>query len=243
MTIKFDVTTGIEELQKLGKTKTVQAAFTEAFYNRGLHAVLRLQALFSAVLERGAREDVGASGTAAKNIESKFDGGAWNVVEGSLTGANALIRNGIKPGSKAPIEKLRFWAANKGVKLYYDEKFWESGEVGKRRSPNAVLDRLTSSKGLDFTRSRWFGPVGIKPKSSMKPSQVVMRGLYALRFALYKQGTDRPTSDWFPLHPGGAGRFEYGEYVFNTRKSEIEDIVLKLGDAVAEDIGKSILGA
>ena len=240
--LEFDLDPSLDNVVE---ETNLQELFVNSLYNRGLNAVVRLQERFSAVLQPGADEDVGASGKAARNFTTAWVGQSaeWQIGEGNSTPANRIIRSGIPPGSKIPIEKLRRWAADKGIKLYYHENFKDAaGNKRTRRTPNAVLDKLVSRGGTMFERSRWFGRVGLKPESTLKPSQVTMKGLYALRFALWKEGTKRPTANWMGLHPTGSGKFSYPDYVFKKDKDKINQIITDLGLEVAEDIGLGLYG-
>lgn len=231
---------GYDKLKRVSSVDDMMHAFEKSFHMRGQSALIKLQERFSAVLRPGASEDVGASGRAAENITGAVSGTSLLVFEGTGTYANYLIRQGIPPGSKVPIEKLRTWAADKGVKLYYDPAKWDGSKATSQRSPNAVLDKLTSTRGISFTRSRWFGRVGIKPKSSLKPSQVAEKGLYALRWVLFKYGTNRPSANWLGLPPGGAGRFDYPGYVLKKDSAVIKAIIEEFGGHVAGDLGNRI---
>jgi len=234
--------TSTPPITELLKEQDLQDLFVNSLYDRGLDSVVRLQERFSAVLQPGAREDVGASGRAAQNISTKWNKGEWTIEEGNITRANRIIREGLPPGSKVPIEKLRQWAADKGIKLYYHETDYETGVRRSKRTPNVVLDKLVSQNGTPFSRSRWFGGVGLKPESSMKPSEIALRGLYALRYALYRYGTQRTTSNWMKLFPKGSGRFNYPDYVFKKDNQKITQIIQDLGLEIAEDMGMSLLG-
>jgi hypothetical protein len=209
----------------------IRQKYEVAFERHGYTAIQSLRDKFSAVLERGAKEDVGASGGASENVRWRFapmaDSPAFEVYEGSSTVANRKIKEGMKSGYSVSYEILREWAANKGLRLYYDYK--------GTSNPRAVLDKLTSKNGVEFQRSRWFGRVGIKPSSTLSPSQITKKALYAIRTALYKEGTQRPGANWFGLYPEGDGKFNYPEYVFTTERSDIDNIVERFGGRILED--------
>lgn len=205
----------------------VSKLYQESFQRHGTDAIQKLRDKFSAVLKRGAIEDVGASGAASENVLWRFQAGdqpEFQVYEGSGTIANAKIRSGLKKKHKVSYGTLRTWAADKGIKLYYNED-----------EPRAILDKLTSKNGVQYERSRWFGRVGIKPASSLSPSQTAMKGLYALKTALFKHGTNRPTADWFPLRPMGSGKYNYPLAVFMAEKSSIKEVMTEFGAKVSDD--------
>jgi hypothetical protein len=221
---------GIPDDKTFVSSAQLDEQFTDAFYNSGTKHVLKLQERFSAVLRRGATEDIGASGAAAENISSRWQGSVpkWEIAEGSATRANRMIREGIPKGQKVPIEKLRTWAALKGINLVY-------GNEDEGASPNAVLDRLTSTKGVEFNRSRWF-QVGLKTTQSFKPSDVTLKALYAIRYELWRKGTERPTANWYSKLPSGTGRFDYPTYVMTKDGALITDIVQDMGADMIRNI-------
>jgi len=216
--------------------EAIQKRVTAQFHVNAKDAVEKLRDQFSEVLEPGAEEDVGASGAASENINwrdvSTSQEVVFEVYEGSATIANRMIRQGIRKGIKVPYATLRTWAANKGLRLYYDYK--------NERTPEAVLDRFTSKNGVAYERSRWFGRVGIKPNSALKPSMLTKKAIYAIRTALYKEGTNRPGANWYNLPPSGAGRFNYKNHVFVTRKDNIKGIMTDFGTKVARDIDENL---
>jgi len=216
VTLNVQLINGPETIEEL---KQVQLASTQAL-RKGFHHVIRIEQRFKNVLKKGHTVDVGASGRSAQNILHEWQEGdnpQWVLFEGRR-GANRTIRSGIKPGRKVSYNVLRKWAMDKGITLYYKSM---PGETTQLKDVKQV-------SGFKYD-SRWFKAVGTKPtRSKRKPDTSVTRNaIYALRFALFKHGTERPTADWYPLVPAGQGKFDYPLYVLENDSQfiakELED--------------------
>lgn len=208
-----------------------------AFSTHGKEPLVRIMERFSGVLEPGRPEDVGASGRASQNLFTDVRGSMLEgiVYEGRNTPANAAIRNGIKPGRWVPFDVLKQWVADKGIKLYYND---DDGI-----SPDAIVKKITTKSGTEYNRSQWFRPSGMRPHTNLTAKTVTTKAIYAIRYALWKEGTQRPTANWFPLMPSGKGSFDYPSYVMIKDNVVITNIVGDFGNKLAVEITKRMLGA
>jgi len=193
----------------------------------------RITQRFKDVLKPGHKVDVGTSGKASQNIFLRWQGndkaGKWEIYEGSAR-ANKIIRTGIAPGRKVSYNVLRKWVMTKGLTLYY------------KSAPGntAVIKKQTMKSGFKYNQP-WFKKAGTKPKKMMPDSSLVRNAIYAIRYALYKEGTNRPTANWFPLTPSGTGRFDYPAYVLDEDSAFIDSEMKQWGREVAVIFQKHIM--
>ncbi len=173
------------------------------------------------VLKPGHQFRVGASGKASENfgIQEGASGSrvTVDVVEGGSTIANAMIRQGIQPGTFPPLGVLRMWATEKGIDLALDDPETDSGY-------QRVSGYTTNS--------------GIKRRSYMRRIKKGMGNrrkedsLFALAMQIKEHGSYRPSSDWMTYTPKSAGRGRF-DYVAYTLKQDyyFNQVVLGLKDA------------
>lgn len=193
----------------------------------------------SRLTRQGGKNPIGASGAASKNFtvaETKRKGvSIWYVREGGGTPANQYIRKGIPPGVDVSLEKLKLWAARKGITFLSSAEYklksggkelaggrkWTYGKAVKV----AAYDSK-SAKGDTF-RVKEHG------KAEKDKKNVINSALKAIQNALFLEGTDRPGANWIRYHPTGDGRFDYPSYLVTERGNLIKDMNSKFGHSLA----------
>lgn len=171
----------------------------------------------AAVLARGHKFNVGASGAASENlvVTHSSSGGAgmssWEVSEAGRTKSNFFIRRGFrgpKMPKRVPTQNLKEWAADKGVRFK---------DTSKNPDKFAYYKRTRASS----KRRSYLLPVLHKTGMAGGKS-VAEAGILGLQVYLARYGSSE--SHWKSLYPGGSGRFDYVAYVVRKDSSWVQSI-------------------
>lgn len=189
---------------------------------------------------------IGASGRSFSSVKirkgSKKGKGhqEWIVFE-TGGGANTKIRHGIPAGQKPSFAGLRAWASAKSIDLrhpdHYKDKRWSTAH-----------ERSEQERERDSIPVRY---ISAKQKRRIRPykkdEDKFTAAIHAIGKALEREGTNRPPGEktmgaaWWPLYPGGQGRFDYVSFAVRRRRPAIRRMISDAGDDVKAGLLSHIL--
>jgi len=162
----------------------------------------------SEVLAPGHQFKVGATGRASENLdviesETSLGYASYGIIEKQGYKANYFIRRGfkgVKSSRHIPIDKIKEWAAAKGVNLY------DPATDPDSRSSYSRYVRQRVGRGSDPQKY-------YVRRLRASETHDIGAGIYAL--AQYIEHNGSKKSHWNDLYPGSAGRFDYVVYVLH----------------------------